>query len=385
MRQWLGAGTVGIALLVSGCSSSADDSEYGAPAGPAGAARDDGSKSSAPSSDSSPVPSSPGASSEAPSVSATPEPSSPATGNGPPGQPAAAGVLTAGAWDDNRNFARFLGYRSGLAALDLPGLLPITEDELDVAHQLWLAPKTAKQALDISLIIDTTGSMGDEIAYLQAEFLTVSKTIAMNHPEAEQRWSLVLYKDLEDSYVTQLFDFTANTKDFSARLAAVSAGGGGDLPESPDRGFAVAQQLAWSSESSAAKLAFWLADAPHHDDQAEAMAGGIRGMSKLGVHVYPVASSGTSELTEVSMRTAAALTGGRYLFLTNDSGVGNDHKEPTIPCYFVTKLDIAIERMVDIELSGVYREPDASEVLRTGGDPKDGACQLDSGESVLVF
>jgi len=168
-------------------------------------------------------------------------------------------------------------------------------------------------------------------------------------------------------------------------LAAVSAGGGGDLPESPDRGFAVAQQLAWSSESSAAKLAFWLADAPHHDDQAEAMAGGIRGMSKLGVHVYPVASSGTSELTEVSMRTAAALTGGRYLFLTNDSGVGNDHKEPTIPCYFVTKLDIAIERMVDIELSGVYREPDASEVLRTGGDPKDGACQLDSGESVLVF
>ena len=68
MRQWLGAGTVGIALLVSGCSSSTDDSEYGLPAGPASAAHDDGSKSSGPSSDFSPEPTSPGASSESPSV-----------------------------------------------------------------------------------------------------------------------------------------------------------------------------------------------------------------------------------------------------------------------------------------------------------------------------
>jgi hypothetical protein len=147
----------------------------------------------------------------------------------------------------------------------------------------------------------------------------------------------------------------------------------------------VAQQLHWSADDSTAKLAFWVTDAPHHDDRAQEMADAIRGVGKLGVHVYPVAASGVDELAEVSMRTAAELTGGRYLFLTNDSGVGGDHKEPTIPCYFVTKLDVAIERMVDIELSGQYREPDTSEVLRTGGNPQDGACTLDSGESVLVF
>ena len=45
----------------------------------------------------------------------------------------------------------------------------------------------------------------------------------------------------------------------------------------------------------------------------------------------------------------------------------------------MTKLDRAILRMVDIEMSGVYREPEAAEVLRTGGDPKDGACQLGLG------
>jgi hypothetical protein len=85
------------------------------------------------------------------------------------------------------------------------------------------------------------------------------------------------------------------------------------------------------------------------------------------------------------MRSAAQMTGGRYLFLTNDSGVGGDHKEPSIPCYFVTKLDAAIVRMVDIELSGAYREPTPDEILRTGGDPQDGACTLASGSQVLVF
>jgi len=398
MRQWFGVGTVGIALLASGCSSSADSEGSNFRGGASDpASPDDGSASAPPSSDGSgsdgrPVtiePSIPAPAEASGSASssdtATPgaPPSDSAGGKGAQqGQP---GLLTAGAWDDNRNFSRFLGYRSGLAALSLPGLSPINEDELNAAHSLWMAAPTAKQGLDISLIIDTTGSMGDEIAYLQAEFLTLSQTIAMNHPDAQQRWSLVLYKDVGDVYVTKQFDFSSNAKDFSTQLAAVTAGGGGDFPEAPDQAFAAARQLAWSSPSSTAKLAFWVADAPHHGERATAMAEGIRGMSELGVHVYPVASSGVDELTEVTMRTAAALTGGRYLFLTNDSGVGGDHKEPTIPCYFVTKLDLAIERMVDIELSGVYREPDESEILRTGGDPKDGACQLDSGETVLVF
>jgi hypothetical protein len=98
-----------------------------------------------------------------------------------------------------------------------------------------------------------------------------------------------------------------------------------------------------------------------------------------------VASSGVDELTELTMRSAAQLTGGRYLFLTDDSGVGGEHKEPSIPCYFVTQLDAAILRMVDIEMTGVYREPTAAELVRAGGDPQEGACELQSGQTVFVF
>jgi hypothetical protein len=115
------------------------------------------------------------------------------------------------------------------------------------------------------------------------------------------------------------------------------------------------------------------------------MADSIRSNAALDVHVYPVASSGIDEITELTMRSAAQLTGGRYLFLTNDSGIGGDHKEPTIPCYFVTRLDDAILRMVDIELSGEYREPAEDEILRTGGNPQDGACTLESGSVLQAF
>jgi hypothetical protein len=81
------------------------------------------------------------------------------------------------------------------------------------------------------------------------------------------------------------------------------------------------------------------------------MADALRDTHDVGVHIYAVAASGVDELTEDTMRSAAELTGGRYLFLTNDSGVGGAHKEPEIPCYFATHLDDAILRMVDIELT----------------------------------
>ena len=107
------------------------------------------------------------------------------------------------------------------------------------------------------------------------------------------------------------------------------------------------------------------------------MTAAIRSARDKGIHVYPVASSGVDTFTEYTMRASAQLTGGRYVFLTDDSGVGNTHEIPAIPCYFVTKLNDAIVRMVDIELSGTYHEPSASEILRTGGDPTNGACQID--------
>jgi hypothetical protein len=302
----------------------------------------------------------------------------------PQNNPVGPGTLTAGTWDDNRNLDRFLAYRAELESQQLAGLPNFLESEQRAAAER-AAQRAAHVKLDVALVIDTTGSMGDELQYLQTEFDALSNAIEAAYPDAEQRWALVVYRDVGDVYVTTTFDFEASAATFRQQLEAQSAADGGDVPEAPDAALAVMDQLGWRSGPDIARLAFWVADAPHHVEHAAAFSDAVEDAAAQDVHLYPVASSGIDELTEYSMRAAAQLTLGRYMFLTNDSGVGNDHKEPSIPCYFVTRLDDAILRMVDVEMSGVYHEPDAAQVLRTGGSPTDGACSLAGGQIVFAF
>ena len=74
------------------------------------------------------------------------------------------------------------------------------------------------------------------------------------------------------------------------------------------------------------------------------------------------------------MRSAAFLTLSEYLFLTDDSGVGNPHAEPHIPCYLVQRLDQLMIRMIQAELTGARVEPDPADIIRTVGNPVAGVC-----------
>jgi hypothetical protein len=237
------------------------------------------------------------------------------------------------------------------------------------------------QSLDLAIVIDTTGSMGDELAYLQVEVNAIAARVAQDFPSVAQRLALILYRDNGDQYVVRSFDFTTSLATFQNEISAQSADGGGDYPESPDKALAQLAQLTWDA-NSVARMAFWIADAPHHADRAPVMVQDILAQQTAGVRLYPVAASGTDDLLEYTMRTAAEVTGGRYLFLTNDSGIGNDHKEPTIPCYQVTSLDKAMLRMITMELTGTQIEPAAADVIRVSGDIQNGQCAVSDGSYV---
>lgn len=288
-----------------------------------------------------------------------------------------AGVLTAGTWDDNKNFSFFDKFRTSHAKDQ--GALSISPEEAAASSRTFGGSTGSKTVLDVSLVIDTTGSMGDEIAYLQREFTSLVGTIQAKYPQAQQRWSLVLYKDTSDSYLVKWFDFRSDTGELQQKLMTASASGGGDFPEAPDQAIDIANRLSWRRDPNVARVMFWVADAPHHDADAPRMTASVKAARDKGIHIYPVASSGVDEFTEYTMRQTAQLTGGRYMFLTDDSGVGGAHEEPTVPCYFVTKLDKAVLRMVDVELSGSYREPTSDEVIRTSGNPQSGICKVSSG------
>jgi hypothetical protein len=243
---------------------------------------------------------------------------------------------------------------------------------------------TPMGALDVAILIDTTGSMGDEIRYLQAELLNISSALSDRFPDLSQRWAFVAYRDYQDDYVTRKFDFATDLASFRDSFARLAAGGGGDYEEAPEKGLADVNTLQWR-EGAVARVAFWVGDAPHHNQFAPQVLEGIRALKSKGVHIYPISASGTSELLEYSMRLAAMVTGGRYLFLTDDSGIGGAHKEPTIPCYLVTSLQKAMLRMLQMELTGTHIDPAPAEVIRSGGNPQEGRCKLTDGQEVAIL
>lgn len=252
---------------------------------------------------------------------------------------------------------------------------------------LTLAVQAAPaRAADVAFVLDATGSMDDEIRYLQAQVVEIANVLVQRHPDVDFRFGAVVYRDdgEGEDYVTRSFPLSSDPCAFRHWLKQQSAGGGGDYPEVPELGLEAGLQLGFRG-GNVARLVFQVADAPHHTGRSAKWGAVLQQARTQGIHLYPVAASGADLSTEYELRLGAWLTGGRYLFLTDDSGIGGGHEEPRIPCYFVTTFGDALVRMVDIELEGQPIPPATSEVMRTGGDPQSGVCTLASGRRVVAL
>jgi len=206
----------------------------------------------------------------------------------------------------------------------------------------------AEKVIDIAFMIDATGSMGDEIRYLQSELTDVIKRVKDSLPEYSVRLATVFYRDIGDSYVVIKKDFTDNIKDAVKYLQSQSAGGGGDYPEAVDSALVVSvNELSWSAEASS-RLLFMVLDAPPHEaeENTSRIERIIPVASQKGIRIVPLACSGINKSTEYLLRSMALATNGTYVFLTDDSGIGNPHIKPTTDEYEVEKLNDALVRII---------------------------------------
>lgn len=199
--------------------------------------------------------------------------------------------------------------------------------------------------LDLMFVIDTTGSMADELEYLKTEIGDVIGKIAEN--DINVRTSINFYRDEGDDYVVKYHGFKENTAQVQALVAKERADGGGDFPEAVHTALDNAVNgHAWDKDS--VKVMFLVLDAPPHDDAKviESLEKTIQTAAKLGIRIVPVASSGIDESTEFIMRSIALKTNGSYAFLTNHSGVGGNHLEPTTNVeYEIEHLNNALVRI----------------------------------------
>lgn len=229
-------------------------------------------------------------------------------------------------------------------------------------------------ALDLMLVIDTTGSMADELSYLTQEFKSIVAAVRARYPSIDMRFGLVVYRDRGDAYVVRRFDFTSSADDMQEQLQQQYAGGGGDMPEAMDQALDVAISNDWR-EGNVARAMFLVADAPPHGQGESAVLNAARYAKHKGIRIYSLAASGVNDKAEYLMRIVSAVTQGRYLFLTDDSGIGNKHAEPKVACYVTTRLDHLMIRTIASELSGKRVEPEAGQVVRRSGRYNRGICQ----------
>ena len=208
-------------------------------------------------------------------------------------------------------------------------------------------PGNPPNVLEIGFVLDTTGSMGDELSYLKVEMRSIAQTIAQEFPGVEQRYALVAYRDHGDAYIVRHHDFEPLDA-FVQHLGAQSAGGGGDFPEAMDIAMEAASRLDWSP--SAAQLTFLVADAPPHAADYQRYVSATQKLADADVSVYPVASSGVETVCEYLMRWAARTTGGEYIFLTDHSGIGNSHADPHVDQYELKTLRDHMLEVIRLEL-----------------------------------
>jgi hypothetical protein len=207
---------------------------------------------------------------------------------------------------------------------------------------------STSKSVDLFFMVDATGSMSDEIAYLQAELNDIIKKVHSNQKDLDLRIGSLVYRDVGDAYLTRKSSLNSNVKKTLDFLEKQYADGGGDYPEAVDEALVEAIQNEDWNENALARIAFLVLDAPSHTspDVLAKLQTQIRLAAQKGIRIVPIACSDIKKDGEYLMRVIALATNGTYLFLTDDSGVGNAHIKPSTDKYEVEKLNDAIVRII---------------------------------------
>lgn len=202
--------------------------------------------------------------------------------------------------------------------------------------------------VEIVFAVDATGSMGDEISYLQTELEDVIERI-IQLGNIDLQIGSVFYRDIEDAYITRDKQLTNDYNAVLSFINAQEAEGGGDYPEAVDAAVEVSiGEIQWSTEARS-RILFLLLDAPPHQEpeNIDRLHKHIQLAAAKGIEIIPISASGIDKSTELLLRSMSILTNGTYVFITDHSGIGNDHLEPTIGDYEIEFLNDLLVRLVE--------------------------------------
>ena len=201
--------------------------------------------------------------------------------------------------------------------------------------------------VQIAFMVDATGSMGDELEFLKMDLKKVINEVQKTNTQLKISTGTVFYRDEGDEYVVKHSPFTEDINQTTEFISQQRADGGGDFPEAVDKALVQLNQLQWQPEART-RIAFLVLDAPPHNKPAviSSIQYSVKTAAASGIKLIPVVASGIDKTTEFLMRFIAMYTNGTYVFITDHSGIGNKHLEPSVGEYQVEKLSDLMVRLI---------------------------------------
>jgi Mg-chelatase subunit ChlD len=174
-------------------------------------------------------------------------------------------------------------------------------------------------SIDVVFVVDSTGSMGDEIEVVKGKLRDMINLIASGQPKPYVRYGLVAYRDKGDVFVTKKYDLSDSLNSIQSNVNELAAEGGGDTPESVNEAMNVAiNEMSWDKSANTSKLVFLIGDSgPHTDYQEPYNYRSLAQQAKeKGIKISAIGCSGITSSGENEFREVAQVSGGQFDFLT---------------------------------------------------------------------
>ena len=182
-----------------------------------------------------------------------------------------------------------------------------------------------KAVVDLAFCVDTTGSMSGLIEGAKAKIWSIVNMVASGNPRPTLRIGLVAYRDLNDSYVTRVFDFTSNLETMYSQINSLQADGGGDEPEHVNRALHEAvHALSWTNNTGALKILYLVGDAPPHMDYRDGYD--YRTVTKTAARsgiIINTIQCGSIQATQPVWQEVAKLAQGKYAMIDQSGGMAH--------------------------------------------------------------
>lgn len=206
--------------------------------------------------------------------------------------------------------------------------------------------------LDVVFVVDSTGSMHDEIRTVKEELTNIIGRINSGNQRVDVKVGVVTYKDYQDrEYLTQTKQLTRNTWSVVSFIRNLEARGGGDYEEAVGAGLNEAiHNMHW--RNNAEKMIILVGDAParnnieyesnnygNNPEFSQSRSNWKNAVSEaqdMNIRIYTASGSGMNEEGISQWRTIAEKTGGSYIRLIYERrAIEEYYDERDIPMEFI--------------------------------------------------